>query len=185
MQLAKIPKMRKLSIQSGPQCQPLTPAPRIPSSQRANKPIQICPRLYISDLSVAESSSALSALGVTHIVSAMRGNVVVPSDLDICHRQWQLDDSPFAELAEHLPATTDFIHEALSQPSGVVLVHCIQGISRSTSVVAAYLVASQGCSPTEAIDFIKSKHPIAEPNFGFVKQLGEYASQLMTRRGTR
>ncbi|KAF8326925.1 protein-tyrosine phosphatase-like protein [Amanita rubescens] len=76
----------------------------------------------------------------------------------------------------HLPQTTAWIGDALSRdPNSRVLVHCVEGISRSVSVVAAYLMAHFGWTPTEALKFIKNKRRVAEPNFGFVQQLHEYA----------
>ena len=93
--------------------------------------------------------------------------------------QVELEDFPFAELAAYLPRTTSFIRDALtSNPEARVLVHCVEGVSRSVSVVAAYLMAERGWSPKDAVEFIKTKRVIANPNFGFVQQLSEYAREL-------
>lgn len=96
--------------------------------------------------------------------------------------QINVEDFPFAELAAHLPGTTKFIWEALrSDPEARVLVHCAEGISRSVSVVAAYLMAQYGWSPKDAIGYIKERRAVANPNFGFVQQLHEYARVLGQR----
>jgi Dual specificity phosphatase, catalytic domain len=42
-----------------------------------------------------------------------------------------------------------------------VLVHCHQGISRSCTIVACYLIKYQNMSPAQAIHFIKMKRNIA------------------------
>lgn len=142
----------------------------------------------MSDLAVAESAPALAALGITHVVSAMRGHVAVPRDdpallstvgiSAITHAQVPLDDLPFSELAAHLPAATHFIRGALRDPRARVLVHCAEGISRSASVVAAVLIAEFGWDADRAVGFVKSRRLGAEPNMGFVKQLQEYADSL-------
>lgn len=153
-------------------------SPATPSSPRTSRATEIIPRLYVSDLCIAENPSALSSLGITHILSTMRGFVAVPPELRIHRAQIPLDDFPFAELAAHLPTSTSFIHAALRDPNARVLVHCVEGISRSVSVVSAFLMALYGWTPPQAIQFVKSRRRIAEPNPGFVSQLHEYAGVL-------
>lgn len=96
--------------------------------------------------------------------------------------QVRVEDMPFAELAAHLPSTTAFIRDALnSSPDTRVLVHCGEGISRSVSVVAAFLMAQYGWGRDEAVNYIKSKRRVANPNFGFMGQLQEYAEKSLGR----
>jgi dual specificity phosphatase 12 len=48
-----------------------------------------------------------------------------------------VEDVDYEDLLIHLPSACQFIEEAL-RGGGNVLVHCVQGISRSAAVVAAY-----------------------------------------------
>lgn len=132
----------------------------------------------------------LGCLQITHVVSAMPGFVDIPSHATTTskptpiHRlQIPIEDNPFAELAAHLPSTTAFIREALRDPEARVLVHCVQGISRSASVVCAFLMALYGWPPGKAVAFVKAKRWVVEPNFGFVAQLHEYEKTLQPRSG--
>jgi hypothetical protein len=50
------------------------------------------------------------------------------------------------------------------------------GISRSTTVVIAYLVATTRMTPREALATIQSKRAIVRPNAGFMAQLDTYHS---------
>ena len=52
-----------------------------------------------------------------------------------------------------------------------VLVHCAQGKSRSTTVLAAFLCSHLRDSVDNILAFIKSKRSMAEPNANFVDQL--------------
>ena len=153
-------------------------------------PSEIIPRLYLSDLADAENPALLASLGITHVFSAMPGFVNIPSHTTTAthtrrpiHRaQMPIEDNPFAELAAHLPSSTAFIREALRDPEARVLVHCVQGISRSASVVCAFLMAWFGWAPGKAVAFVKTKRWIAEPNFGFVAQLHEYEKTLQQQQ---
>jgi predicted protein tyrosine phosphatase len=143
------------------------------------------PRLYISDLGLPENPQLLASLGITHVLSIMRGFVDLRPMPHITHTQIPLDDLPFAELAAILPSSTAFIHTALeSSPHAKVLVHCVQGISRSASVVCGYLMWRYGWSVKESVGFVKRKRPIAEPNRGFMVQLGEYGDLIRRRPGS-
>lgn len=147
-------------------------------------PSEIFPRIWISDLSTAENGPLLASMGITHIISAMKDHVAVPSSfIRKGGKQIQvpLDDLPFAELVAHLPRATSFMHGALSpaaDPRNKVLVQCAQGVSRSVAIVCAYLIEIYGWSPSEALRFVKSKRKAANPNSGFCAQLNEYAETL-------
>jgi protein-tyrosine phosphatase len=152
-------------------------------------PTEIIPHLYLSDLADAENPTLLASLGITHVFSAMPGFVNIPTHTThtripkpILRAQIPIEDNPFAELAAHLPSSTAFIREALRDPEANVLVHCVQGISRSASVVCAFLMAFYGWPPTKAVAFVKTKRWIAEPNFGFVTQLHEYEKTLQQQQ---
>jgi dual specificity phosphatase 12 len=50
-------------------------------------------------------------------------------------------------------------------------VHCGAGISRSATIIAAYLMYSLKLDPESAVDMIRTVRPIVEPNEGFMEQL--------------
>ena len=52
------------------------------------------------------------------------------------------------------------------------------GISRSATVVCAYLVATAKMTPEEALAAVRAKRGIVCPNIGFRQQLERYADQL-------
>ena len=139
---------------------------------------EILPNLYISDINAAECHSTLSSLGITHVLSAMSGTVHVPATLPIRKLQIPLLDTPFAELVAFLPSTTDFLTDALREKNARVLVHCVKGVSRSASVISAYLIARYGWTTDQAVNYVQSKRKNAQPNRGFISQLDEYARSL-------
>lgn len=51
------------------------------------------------------------------------------------------------------------------------------GISRSSTIVMAYLIATTKMTPHEALATVRSKRAIVRPNRGFMSQLQEYYSK--------
>ena len=49
------------------------------------------------------------------------------------------------------------------------------GISRSATVVCAYLIATNNWGAKKAIDYVRLRRPITDPNDGFRLQLAVYA----------
>lgn len=62
------------------------------------------------------------------------------------------------------------------------MVHCFAGRSRSTTVVAAYVMATEGYSFKETMILIKRVRPAAQPNAGFVAQLVAFEKHLEKAR---
>ena len=63
------------------------------------------------------------------------------------------------------------------EPPSCVLVHCMAGVSRSASVVIAFLIASQRWCLDEAMAFVKAKRKCISPNAAFVAQLANFESE--------
>ncbi|KAI1791828.1 phosphatases II [Ganoderma leucocontextum] len=154
---------------------------------------EILPRLWLSGLYTAVDEEQLVAIGVTHIVSILEQRPKYPAALKkLKTLHIPLQDVETADLLQHFDVTTAFIKSALEDKRNIVLpddtddacsqVHCAMGISRSATVVSAYLVATTLMQPHEAIEFVQSKREIVCPNLGFRRQLEVYASRL---RGTR
>lgn len=57
------------------------------------------------------------------------------------------------------------------------------GISRSATVVAAYLTFRHGLTPLQALTWIRFQRPIVRPNSGFQEQLGDFHSVLQIDHG--
>lgn len=68
----------------------------------------------------------------------------------------------------------------LANPEHHVLVHCVQGISRSATVVISYLMLYEGMSLRDAHAKVKGLRPQAAPRREFVDQLGTYECKLFS-----
>lgn len=68
--------------------------------------------------------------------------------------------------------------ESCRKKNQKVLVHCQQGVSRSATLVIAYVMFANALGYAEAFRYVKSKRSIVSPNVGFLCQLRDWDRQL-------
>lgn len=71
--------------------------------------------------------------------------------------------------------TYEFIDEGLRD--GNVLVHCYAGVSRSTTILTAFLMKKYLWSLNETLFKVKKLRPVIRPNKGFMNQLRKFQSK--------
>ena len=81
-----------------------------------------------------------------------------------------IDDDKDEKISQYFFEVHNIINKALAENKNVI-VHCAAGISRSSSLVIAYLMIENRWLYEEAYNYVKSKRSIINPNIGFVKQL--------------
>ena len=81
-----------------------------------------------------------------------------------------IDDDTDEKISQYFFEVHNIINKALAENKNVI-VHCAAGISRSSSLVIAYLMIENRWLYEEAYNYVKSKRSIINPNIGFVKQL--------------
>jgi len=57
-------------------------------------------------------------------------------------------------------------------------VHCAYGISRSSTLVVAFLMKKLKIKFYDAFSYVKKKRPISRPNLGFQKELLNWEEKL-------
>lgn len=90
----------------------------------------------------ARSSRSLTERRISHILSVCPDPI--PAELPesgLTHMRISVEDVDYADLLLYLPAACRFIDQAIRN-GGTVLVHDVQGLSRSATVVAAYCRSS-------------------------------------------
>ncbi|KAF5307783.1 hypothetical protein FQR65_LT06654 [Abscondita terminalis] len=132
------------------------------------------PNFILGNLSAATDISTIMKYKISHILTI--DTCPLPRQiLELKHlttKFIQLSDLPKEDLLKYLDETKDFIDDGLK--SGVVLVHCYYGVSRSATVVIAYVMQKYQLSYAEAFEMVKNKRSIVFPNQGFVSQLKLY-----------
>lgn len=64
--------------------------------------------------------------------------------------------------------------------SGKVLVHCREGVSRSATLVVAYLMLKEGMTVQDAVRTVRESREIC-PNEGFLQQLCDFDKELQQK----
>uniref|UniRef100_A0A3Q1JQS5 Dual specificity protein phosphatase n=1 Tax=Anabas testudineus TaxID=64144 RepID=A0A3Q1JQS5_ANATE len=135
---------------------------------------EVWPNLFIGDMSVANDRYCLWKLGITHVLNAAHGRMHCQGSHDfygstVDYYGVPADDSPSFDLSCYFFPSAEFIQNALDTAARV-FVHCAVGVSRSASLVLAYLMIHHHYTLLDAISKVKERRWIF-PNTGFLKQL--------------
>eukprot|EP00475_Leptophrys_vorax_P043200 TRINITY_DN8239_c0_g1_i1.p1 TRINITY_DN8239_c0_g1~~TRINITY_DN8239_c0_g1_i1.p1 ORF type:complete len:210 (-),score=58.69 TRINITY_DN8239_c0_g1_i1:185-814(-) len=144
----------------------------------ADNPLACFPedRLYWGSEVNAMDSVSIEKLGITHVlnVAGTFSDEFLPGVVK--YKSVTVEDIPEAVLP--LNEVLDFIDQTLaSNAANRVLVHCIEGKSRSGAVVVGYFIKKNKWTLDQALSFVK-KQRRAIPNEGFVEQLKTFSASL-------
>ena len=151
---------------------------------------EILPGLWLGGFVVAHDQGLIQKLDITNVVCVGgralafgRDHYEPPFPHLVKYKIVDVDDTEKASDAEALfqafQGATDFIQTALDDHKNI-LVHCMGGISRSSSMICAYLIFRYEMSVTEAVKLVRSARPVATPNGAFVDQLEKWKSVCLT-----
>ncbi|XP_077202111.1 dual specificity protein phosphatase 13B-like [Paroedura picta] len=149
---------------------------------------EVWPNLYIGDLYIARDIEQLRRMGITHIVNAAAGRFHIDTgakfykDLPVDYYGVEADDDPSFDLSTYFHPAARYIRAALNSPRGKVLVHCAMGISRSATLVLAFLMICENKTLVDALNTIRQHRGVC-PNSGFLSQLRDLDIRLTRERG--
>ncbi|KAI8804457.1 protein-tyrosine phosphatase-like protein, partial [Cladochytrium replicatum] len=132
-------------------------------------PCEILPKkLYLGSSLSATDEQLLTDMQITHIMNVtIRSPHVFPDRF--VYRRVGIEDSANVDIVAAFLENLDFFDD---HRDGVFLVHCEQGVSRSASIVIAYLIKYGHCRNfDEAFEFVRKRRTLARPNQGFEKSL--------------
>ena len=151
---------------------PTLPQPSPPQSTTTvfNQLACLTPHLYLSAATALHPSS-LACCRISLVINTTADLPLCPVDGARSVRVSVEDDSR-TDLYHHLDTITRAIREEAEQ-GGVVLVHCVAGVSRSATLCLAYLTRYY-CSLEEAWQHVKTIRPWVRPNYSFMEQLVQW-----------
>jgi Icc-related predicted phosphoesterase len=131
----------------------------------------VVPSIYLGSEYPADDVSYLRRMGITHIINCAGTPPGFPSEFS--YHLVVVADSAEEDIAQHFSAAIQFIDSALQSPDGKVFIHCQLGLSRSPSIVIAYLMRSMNISFSIAHSIVKRARGFISINHGFIRQLME------------
>jgi protein-tyrosine phosphatase len=156
--------------------------------------------LFLSSYNVAQNKELICQNKITHIINAAadvclnhfeeeempyivnlneKNNSSSSSrnSNKISYLSFNLKDHSMENIECLFYEVINFIYNA-KEKGGRVLVHCIQGISRSVSLVLAYIIFIRKINYDEAFKYVQARRSISSPNLGFSIQLQNFYQRL-------
>ncbi|XP_067368777.1 dual specificity protein phosphatase 22-B-like isoform X1 [Channa argus] len=143
---------------------------------------KVLPDLYLGNLKAdARDRELLTQHNITHILSIH--DAAAPVLEDMTYLCIPAADRSKQNLVQYFRDSIMFIHESRLKGEGC-LVHCVAGVSRSVTLVVAYIMTVTGRGWVESLAAVRAARPCAGPNSGFLRQLEEFENtELAEYRG--
>jgi len=152
--------------------------------------------VFLGNICDAQNLDRLTQNGITHILNCTPD---LPCFWENKHEYMRIDvlDLPSQNIRKHFDQAIDFIGEfllpnvsfcfylnvnldnAIRSKDNNVLVHCSAGISRSPTLVLAYMMKKNHWTLDEAFDKMRKLRQIVDPNVSFIIQLREWEKSIM------
>lgn len=134
-------------------------------------------RIWLGDIATASNIPKLKEIGITHVVSAILGIGELSDEFE--YYRIPVRDVKWEKLSDYFHSAADFIQGALDKsPENKVFVHCVCGVSRSATLVASWLVKYRNFTADKAVEYLKDRREVVDPNSGFIEQLRLFEQEL-------
>lgn len=167
------PKRQSSPLESGPGCRPTSVSEDKALKIKQYDPLmsKITDFLYLSSLTAAQDVELLNKNRITHVINCCLESQTPNYGISNLNcLLLKLRDTGLENIDSLFLEAIAFIHEARMQGKSV-LVHCYQGVSRSASLVIAYIMWANDLSYEEAYGHVRSCRGVISPNTGFIFRL--------------
>ena len=137
---------------------------------------QIEDKLWLGNSFAALNIPDLKEKGITKILTVMDGQPNYYNNQDgFKHKTIAIMDVSHQNIIQYFGECIYFI-----KGNENILVHCSGGISRSATIVIAYIMWKNKMKYEEAFQYVKNKRSVVWPNPGFKEQLKIFEKLLIT-----
>ncbi|XP_026855600.2 dual specificity protein phosphatase 10 isoform X1 [Electrophorus electricus] len=138
----------------------------------------VLPFLYLGNERDAQDLDQMQRMNIGYILNVTTHLPLYHYDLGLfSYKRLPATDSNKQNLRQYFEEAFEFIEEAHQAGKGL-LIHCQAGVSRSATIVIAYLMKHTWMTMTDAYKFVKMRRPIISPNLNFMGQLLEFEEDL-------
>eukprot|EP00118_Oscarella_pearsei_P026496 m.309991 g.309991 ORF g.309991 m.309991 type:complete len:179 (+) comp49014_c0_seq1:45-581(+) len=139
--------------------------------------------VFIGEKSIAMNKDKLKRLGITYVLNAAEGTGFGKVDTgqafygdEVTYLGIRATDIMGFKLGPFFRTGAEFIRKAVND-GHKILVHCVEGVSRSASLVIAYCMLELKMDLKEALALVRKGRNVC-PNSGFLKQLIQLEEEL-------
>jgi dual specificity MAP kinase phosphatase len=131
-------------------------------------PDHIIDNIYLGSQKCGVDVNKLFELNIKYVLILGKG--MTRNFNDVIYKVIEIDDSLEQDLSNYIKEALKFISES-QQNNSNILVHCVSGISRSASIVIAYIMDKHKMNYDQAFSYVKTKRVTIRPNSNFIAQL--------------
>lgn len=133
--------------------------------------------LFIGSIQVAHNLEVLQRHGITHIVNTARDACTNAFEGQFIYLTYYLKDINSEDISILFYRTLKWVDDAI-QSGGRVLIHCREGVSRSSTMIIAYLMWKYSLPYDTAHERLRRVRTICNPNTGFICELLKLGRRL-------
>lgn len=133
----------------------------------------ICEYLYLGDKECSQNYEILNNHKISNIINLSNSKEYIKYD-SIKYNDIEIEDNKEVKIINYFEECINLIKDSILQKKNI-LVHCMNGVSRSVTIIIVYLI-NEGYSLEEALIYVKKnrEQQYTQPNIGFFKQLLEF-----------
>lgn len=136
---------------------------------------EVVDNLFIGSYYDAIDILSLKVLGIKHIINLSQ--IPFSDKLYFDVYEINIPDSEDINISKYFHKCNNFIVNALIKKEKI-LCYCFAGMSRSATIILAFLIKKRRMTFEDAYSFLLQKRSIISPNEGFIKQLKKYHMYL-------
>lgn len=152
-----------MSQQNFPKLEELNPSKEIGLSYQIDK---ITDKIYLGSLEGSKEFDYFLKEKISNVLSVIDNPPKYSEDKNINHKIISIDDLYSTNIIKYFKECIEFIDKA-----DKVYIHCTCGVSRSATIVCAYLMWKTHSNFNDVYLFVKKRRPEIDPNNGFRRQL--------------
>ena len=139
---------------------------------------EVIPNIFIGNAAAARDPKFFNQHKISHVINVTEKE---PNHFEqkiddlrqskVVYLHLPVSDKCSSTLSAYFAQTNAFIKDCLSSETNALLIHCKCGVSRSSTVLLAFLVQVRGMTLSDALNLVRKKRRRIRPNIGFFLQL--------------
>ena len=135
---------------------------------------KITDNIYLGSLEGSKEFDYFLKEKINNVLSLVDNPPQYSEDKNINHKIVKIDDLFSENIMKYFKECIEFIDKA-----DKVYIHCTCGVSRSATIVCAYLMWKTHSNFNDVYNFVKKRRPEIDPNNGFRRQLQLFHKLLL------